>query len=972
MRKQLIVLVLISLVFWGFWGGAKDSIPQPPIPAPFMVGDSPWADSLIQTMSLDQKIGQLFMVAANSRDSDSAYYAQIDHLIEDYGIGGLIYFQSGPHAHNRLVNRFQSKSVLPLLNGIDGEWGLSMRIDSMQTYPWNMTLGAIQDDALLYQMGQTLARECKTMGIHFNFAPVVDVNSNPLNPIINARSYGENPQRVSDKGLALMQGMQDAGVLACAKHFPGHGDTDSDSHKTLPVITHSRARIDSIDLVPFKRLVDAGVGSVMIAHLNIPALDSTQDRACTLAPYVVDTMLKQEMNFSGLAITDALNMKGVSAYYKSGDLEVQALRAGNDVLLFPEDVPAAVSAIKQAIKDSTLNETRINEACYKILRAKAWLGITDSAFVDTTKVLLQAQPKDVKLLIHDMHAAALTLLKNEQEILPIKTLKNKKLAVLTLGSAHSDVFVKQLKRYADVHLFDPTLDEPSDFDQLIVSVHMSNASPWKSYRISEQDRNTIASYAKQTSVSLVVFANPYSLLQADYLTDVKSVLMAYQNAPSMQSVAAQSIFGALPITGKLPVSISTNFPEGIGLSTKSISRLEYAFPEAVSLNSDTLALIDSIAHYAISIKATPGCQVLVAKEGKVVYNKSFGYQTYDSIQQVEEFHLYDIASITKIASTLPIIMQKVDDNSYHIDKPLKKIIQIADTCSKARLTTRKMLAHHAQLWPWIPFYRETLNENGDLDPSIYSTSKQGDYTIQVAENLFMNATYEDTLRDRVLYSKMRKQKGYKYSDLPYYILKDILEEQEKVSLKDMIQERIFKDLGANYTTYLPREKFSLSHIVPTEEDGYFRKQLLRGFVHDPGAAMQNGIGGHAGLFSNANDLAKLMQMYLNGGVYGGQRFIKESTLEEFSACQYCRKDNRRGVGFDRPVMDGSPGPTCDLVSEQSFGHSGFTGTIAWADPEHDLIYVFLSNRIHPSADNTLLVKEDIRTRIQEVIYKAIE
>lgn len=972
MRKQLIALVLISLVFWGFWGGNNDNTPKPPILAPFMVGDSPWADSLIQTMSLDQKIGQLFMVAANSRDSDTTYYAQIDHLIEYYGIGGLIYFQSSPHEHNRLVNRFQSKSTVPLLNGIDGEWGLSMRIDSMQAYPWNMTLGAIQDDSLIYQMGQALARECKTMGIHFNFAPVVDVNSNPLNPIINARSYGENPQRVSDKGLALMQGMQDAGVLACAKHFPGHGDTDSDSHKTLPVITHSRARIDSIDLVPFKRLVDAGVGSVMIAHLNIPALDSTQDRASTLAPYVVDTMLKQEMNFSGLAITDALNMKGVSAYYKSGDLEVQALRAGNDVLLFPEDVPAAVSAIKQAIKDSTLNETRINEACYKILRAKAWLGITDSAFVDTTKVLLQAQPKAVKLLMHDMHAAALTLLKNEQEILPIKTLKNKKLAVLTLGSAHSDVFVKQLKRYADVHLFDPTLDEPSDFDQLIVSVHMSNASPWKSYRISEQDRKTIASYAKQTSLSLIVFANPYSLLQADYLKDVKSVLMAYQNAPSMQSVAAQSIFGALPITGKLPVSISADFPEGTGLKTRSISRLEYAFPEAVSLNSDTLALIDSIAHYAISIKATPGCQVLVAKEGKVVYNKCFGYQTYDSIQQVEEFHLYDIASITKIASTLPIIMQKVDDNSYHIDKPLKNIIQIDDTCSKARLTTRKMLAHHAQLWPWIPFYRETLNENGDLDSSIYNTSKQDDYTIQVAENLFMKATYEDTLRDRVLYSKMRKQKGYKYSDLPYYILKDILEDQEKVSLKDMVQERIFKDLGANYTTYLPREKFPLSNIVPTEEDGYFRKQLLRGFVHDPGAAMQNGIGGHAGLFSNANDLAKLMQMYLNGGVYGGQRFIKESTLEEFSACQYCRKDNRRGVGFDRPVMDGSPGPTCDLVSEQSFGHSGFTGTIAWADPEHDIIYVFLSNRIHPSADNTLLVKEDIRTRIQEVIYKAIE
>lgn len=962
----------MSIGLWGFWGGGNEPIPEPPISAPFMRIETPWADSLIQTLSIDQKIGQLFMLAANSRHSDEAYYKSVDSLIENYKLGGLIYFQSGPDKHNKLVNRFQSKSDIPLMNGIDGEWGLAMRIDSLKPYPWNMTLGAIQDDELLYKMGGLMAQECKAMGIHFNFAPVVDVNSNPLNPIINARSYGENPIRVSDKGLALMKGMQDAGVLACAKHFPGHGDTDSDSHKTLPLINHSKERLDSVDLVPFKRLIDGGVGSVMIAHLYIPSLDSTENRASTLAPYVVDTMLRQQLHFGGLAFTDALNMKGVSSYYKSGELEVQALLAGNDVLLFPEDVPAAVKAIKQALVDSVLTEERIHHSCHKILKAKEWLGITDSALVDTTEVLKRAQDVQANHLMQKMEAEALSLIKNDNQRLPIRQLKDKKIAVLPLGTASSDAFVKQLKRYAEVQLFDEKLDEASDFDELIISIHKSNASPWKSYKISELEIEKIKKYSKSKNVSLVVFANPYSLLNADYLSEVGSILMGYQNSESMQSIAAQAIFGAVPILGKLPVSISNEFIAGTGLNTKAINRLKYTSPEEVNLNRDTLSLIDSIANYAISIKATPGCQILVAKDGKVVYNKCFGYHTYDSIQPVSEFDLYDIASVTKISSTLPIIMQKVDEGSYNIDKPLKKLISLEDTCSKAKLTTRKMLAHHARLWPWIPFYRETLTEKGELSKDLYSKIERKGYSIQVAENLFMNDNYVDTIQKRVLYSKMREEKGYKYSDLPYYILKDVLEQQEGISLKDLVQDRLFKDLGANNTTYLPREKYPLSKIVPTEDDTYFRNQLLRGYVHDPGAAMQNGIGGHAGLFSNANDMAKLMQMYLNGGAYGGHRFIEENTLEEFTACQYCRKDNRRGIGFDRPVMDGSPGPTCDQASELSFGHSGFTGTIAWADPEHDLVYVFLSNRIHPSADNSLLVKENIRTRIQEVIYKAIE
>ncbi|MDB2622126.1 serine hydrolase [Flavobacteriales bacterium] len=972
MYIRLISLFIVFTSVFGFWGDGLSKIPEPPVVPPYMRAESPWADSLIQTMSLDEKIGQLFMVAANGKHSDESDYLKIDTLLDAYGLGGLIYFQSEPQQHNILVNRFQSKSKIPLMNGIDGEWGLAMRIDSLEAYPWNMTLGAVQNDSLLYEMGGAIAQECKTMGVHFNFTPVVDVNSNPLNPIINARSYGENPINVSQKALALMHGMQDSGVLACAKHFPGHGDTDSDSHKTLPIIHHSKSRIDSVDLFPFKKLVDAGVASVMVAHLNIPALDSTSNRASTLSPYIVDTLLQQDLNFSGLVFTDALNMKGVSDYYDSGSLEVSALQAGNDVLLFPEDVPAAFEAIHRAIEDGLLTQNRINESCHKILKAKEWLGLTSSSILDTSNVLNRAQGVKTEFLRQRLESSALTLLKNKDALLPIVDLKNQKIAVLTLGEANSEPFVRQLKRYLNIHKYEVSLDEASDFDQLIISVHKSNTSPWKSYKISEEEKEMISLLSKETKVTLVIFANPYSLLNADHLENVNSIVMAYQNSVSMQSLAAQSLLGGIPITGKLPVSLTEEYKVDFGLSLNAIDRLKYTLPEEVGMNRDTLSLIDTLVNEAIKMKATPGCQVLVAKEGKVFYHKSFGYHTYDSLKMVDEFDVYDIASITKIASTLPIIMQKVDAGSFNVDKKIAKYLSVEDTCSKAKLTPRKMLSHQARLWPWIPFYRETLNENGHLNPLIYSDKQEKEFKIQVAKDIFMNETYLDTITDRVIHSKMRDQKGYKYSDLAYYILKDVIEIQERSSLKDLVQNRIYEDLGANFTTYHPLEKFDIESIAPTENDTYFRNQLLRGYVHDPGAAMQNGVGGHAGLFSNTNDMAKLMQMYLNGGVYGGKRYIKEKTLKEFTTCQYCRKDNRRGIGFDKPVIDDSDGPTCKQASPSSFGHSGFTGTLVWADPEHDLIYVFLSNRIHPSAENFILVRENFRTRIQEVIYKAIE
>ena len=958
--------------FWSIWGGGKLPDSPPPLDPPFLNIPSPWADSLMDVLTLEEKIGQLFMVAANERNSEEKDYLLVDKLIEDYGIGGLIYFQSSPQRHVSLVNRFQRKSSLPLMNGIDGEWGLAMRIDSLEPYPWNMTLGAITNDSLIFQMGQALALECQAMGIHFNFAPVVDVNSNPFNPIINMRSYGESVLEVSKKGLALMNGMQDAGVLACAKHFPGHGDTESDSHKMLPLISHDRASIDSIDLPPFKQLIDRGVASVMVAHLDIPSIDSTKNRASTLSPAIVDSLLVQELNFKGLIFTDALNMKGVSSFYNSGRLEVEALRAGNDVLLFSEDIPAAFEAILVAIEDSVLTVDRINTSCHKILKAKEWLSLPNFTSIDSLHVRERTLNSQNELLRNEMNKNALTLIKNKEDLLPIVGLKNKKIGWLGIGGSPGETFFNQLKKYASVTAFNENNENPDMYDQLIVSVHKSNLSPWKSYEISTQNKELIRRLSANTSVSLIVFANPYSLLEASCLDEVKSILIAYQNSISMQSAAGQAIFGAIQMKGKLPVTLSNEFPLGTSIVSESIDRLKYGLPKSVGLDSDTLSLIDSIVHHAIQMKATPGCQVLVAKSGTVVYNKSFGFHTYDEIIPVKDSDLYDLASVTKIVSILPLIMQKVDAGTFDLDESMISYLSMEDTCSKALLTPREMLAHNAQLWPWIPFYRETLNEYGRTIDSLYSKINKSPFTIQIAEDLFMHASYSDSILDRVIHSKMREQKGYKYSDLPYYILKEVIESQEKSSLKTLVQERIFKKLGANFTTYHPLDKFDSRCIVPTEEDTYFRHQLLRGYVHDPGAAMQNGVGGHAGLFSTSNDIAKLMQMYLNGGVYGGNRFIQEKTLNEFTSCQYCETGNRRGIGFDKPLFDEEGGPSCNQASPASYGHSGFTGTLTWADPEHDLIYVFLSNRIHPSSENILLVKENIRTRIQEVIYKSIQ
>ena len=951
--------------------------------AVFLTDSTSWADSLMTTLSEDERIAQMFIVTAYSNQGD-AHKQQITDLIEHYKVGGLMFLQGGPVRQAKLTNYYQSITKTPLMIAMDAEWGVAMRLDSALSFPWPMTLGAIEDTNLIYQMGEEVARQCKLIGTHINFAPVVDVNSNPENPIINNRSFGENPEKVGRMGVAYMKGMQDNKVLACAKHFPGHGDTDADSHKTLPTVNHLKYRLDEVELVPFKKLINNGIGSIMVAHLHIPVLDDTKNLAVSLSPKVVDGLLKTEMGFTGLAITDGLNMKGVSDFYEPGIVDVKALLAGNDVLLYPLNVPKAIEEIKKAIAKNQITQKEIDARCLKILKAKQWMGLDNYSPVNLEKVADEIITNETELLDKKLVKSSLTLLQNYDDLLPLKRLDTLRIASVSIGESGAD-FQSMLSNYAPTTHFTISekattseqvvlLNKLAEFNLVIASVHKSNANAWKPYKIDKKTDILLQSIALQSKVVVSVFANPYSLNSFLFINNFDALLLSYQNSKVAQEQSAQAIFGGIGMSGKIPVT-SNHYEINSGLKTESI-RMKYVSPEEINFRSDLLYKIDSIAENAIAEKATPGCQVLIAKDGDIFFNKSYGYHTYDEKIAVRNSDIYDLASITKIGATVPVLMQMVDDGSLVLDEKLAVYMPL-DSSDKKDLIIREILSHQSRLDTWIPFYKQTLQKDSvsgimSLRDTLYSKFESEEYPIKVAEGIYLHAQFSDSIVQQIKESELLENKDYRYSDLGYYFFKKLIESKYKKQLNNIVEEQFYKGLGMENLGYLPLGRIKPNRIVPTEFDYEFRSQLLKGYVHDMGSAMQGGVSGHAGLFSNANDLAKLMQMYLQNGEYAGEQYLSKEVVKEFTKCQFPNNDNRRGAGFDKPVLEGEEGgTTCQCVSLSSFGHSGFTGTLAWADPSTDLVYVFLSNRIHPDANNKKLLNMDVRTEIMQVIYDSL-
>lgn len=940
-----------------------------------------WVDSVFNSLSEEHRIGQLFMVAAYS-NKDQSHVKEIEKLISDYNIGGVIFFQGGPVRQAILTNRYQQLSRVPLFVAMDAEWGLAMRLDSTVSYPKQMTLGAIQDNKYVYNMGEEIARQCRRLGVQINFAPVVDVNSNPANPVIGIRSFGEDKVNVALKGVAYMKGMQNHGVMANAKHFPGHGDAGSDSHLTLPVINHSKDRLQDIELYPFRELIREDVKSIMVAHLHVPAYDNTPNLATTLSKTVVTDLLKNEMNFNGLIFTDALNMKGVANYYKPGEVDVLALLAGNDVLLYAEDVPAAVKRIQKAVKKGEISQQEIDKRVKKILAGKFWAGLDSEKFVKLENLHADLNNTAAKAVQHELYEKSLTLVKNSGELLPFTTLDTTSFASVSIGADVSNEFQRSLSRYAAFNHFavpnkhaeeafyQQVLDKVSKHEVIVVGIHATN--PWNSrdYGISDNTMKFLEQlYLKNQNVVVSVFGSPYSL---KFFSGAPQLICAYEDNSETRELVPQLIFGAIPALGKLPVSVLPDFPINTGIETPQTFRLRFGYPENAGLDGKTLQKIDSIATKAIADMATPGCQIVVAKDGKVVYNKSFGHYTYDKASPVTENTIYDIASITKVAGTLQAVMFLYDRGLIDLDKKASHYLPELKGSNKEDLVLKDILTHQAGLIPYIPHWRRTL-DSGAFNPQFYSTTKSIEFPYQVCDGLYAIESIEDTLWNWTIESDLlRKRKrdkyGYVYSDLGFYIMKRVAESLLNQPIGEFMEQNFYNPLGLNALTYRPLEKYSVELITPTENDVFFRHRLVRGTVHDQGAAMLGGVAGHAGLFSNAVDLAALFQMNLQNGYYGGQRYFLPETVPYFAKKHYSK--NRRGFGWDKPEPEGG-GPTSDLCSPNTFGHTGFTGTAAWVDPDHNLVYIFLSNRIYPDCSNTKLIKDNIRTNIQEVIYKSI-
>ncbi len=970
-RREILLLIFLIAMYTKAWS-------QPVITA----GGDDWAERTYNSMNLDQKVGQLFMIRAHS-DKGKTHEDQVKEYIKDYHVGGLCFFQGTPTKQARLTNNYQRAAKVPLMIGVDAEWGLGMRFkEKAFSFPRQLQLGAIQDYNIIYEMGLQVAEHAKRIGIHVNFAPVVDVNNNIDNPVINDRSFGEDKYNVATKAYAYMKGMQDGGIMACAKHFPGHGDTAVDSHADLPIIPYSKSRLDSIELMPFRVMAREGIQSIMVAHLSIPSIDDRPNRPSTLSKKLIDGIIREEMHFDGLIFTDAMEMQGVVKYFKNGQAEVEALLAGNDVILLPNDLPQAFKAIKKAVEGGTITENRLKESVIRILKAKQSYGLSKKPSV-ISEVGINADLNNTaaQILKSELIEQSLTIARNESLQIPIREIANKNYASIAIGSKGKTTFQKRLDSYVDCkhHNLGKSFSQSekesifksvSGSDVIFISLHDMSKYSSKNFGLSQEAINLVNDIAYSKNVILTVFGSPYAL---KYFDDVEHVLVSYAEENVTQDLSAQGLFGAFEFSGKLPVTASEVYRSGMGNYQPGLGRLGYAKPERVGLSTQGLSAIDTIVEEMIRGKAAPGCQVLIAKNKKIVFQKSYGYHTYDKKKKSSLDDVYDLASVTKVLSTTISVMKLHEEKKLNIYQPIDRYVTEADTSNKGDMIVEDIMAHHAGLPAWIPFYKNTVEkENKKVIklPKYYSKSESADFDLRVMDDMFLRTDFQDSIWSRLLGCTIRDKRDYKYSDLGFYMLQHAIERTSKQQQEDYVLSTFYNPLGLRTTGYNPWQRFSRNRTPPTEKDNYFRDDVVQGYVHDMGAAMLDGVSGHAGLFSNAQDLAVLMQMLLNGGSYGGKKYLDPNTIKTFTTRFY--RSTRRAIGFDMKELDGRKKENMsDKASDSTFGHLGFTGTCVFADPEHDIIFIFLSNRTYPSMNNNKFGKKNFRPRVQTVIYDSL-
>lgn len=944
-----------------------------------------WVDSIYNKLTEEERIGQLFMVAAYS-GGKNYNEDKVTQLLTNHQIGGLIFMQGGAGRQANLTNKYQDMAQVPLLIGMDAEWGLGMRLDSIKNFPRQMMLGATRDTMWAYEMGMAIAYQCKRLGVHIDFAPDIDVNNNPFNPVINFRSFGEDKTRVAKMGIAYMHALQGNGVMACAKHFPGHGDTNVDSHKDLPVINKSLAQLDTLELYPFRQLIKAGVKSIMIAHLNVPALDTGAHMATTLSKNTVTGLLKERMGFKGLIFTDALNMQGVAKYFNPGEVDLQAFLAGNDVLLFSQDVPTAIGKIKNAVDSGLVSQMDLEQRVKKILGAKYDAGLAKRKVIDPVHATEDLN-RYTDALKEQIAKAAVTVIRDENGIIN-KVNRNMHIAYLGINTDTTTLLYEQLKDSLRIIIpnFWVSRNRVSDtalmtklqyYDAVIVAIHNTNFYPGSTgnYGLTDDQVAMVKQLQTQGNTMIAVLGNAYIMQN---FCEARSALVAYEDDSVTEHVVANLLLKKFRPKGKLPVTPCTVMPliaaKPAPVLKTPVPLTKTIFPvDAGVVAPQALDKLNLFLQRCIVDQAFPGCRVVASKNGIVFYDKSFGYYTYTKQKPVDSNTIYDLASLTKVVATDLAVMRLYDAGKLHLDKTIGDYLPWTKGTNKAGLHIRDLLLHQAGLKSWMPFYKETLDETGNLKQDLYSTIPTKKYSILVSKDLYLRNDYPDTIWSEILASPLENTGKYVYSDLDYYFLAAIVQNITGKTIDKYVEEQFYKPMGLKHTSYKPLEKFDVSSIAPTENDLVFRHSQLQGYVHDQGAALFGGVQGHAGVFASADDVAAIFQMFLNKGEYKGKRYFKASTIEYFSA--YNSRISRRGIGFDKPNADAEDGgPAGDRTTGYAFGHQGYTGTCAWADPATGVAFVFLSNRLYPGSDGKSSNKINhlnVRTVAQDYIYESL-
>ncbi len=943
---------------------------------------SMWVDSVFRTMTPDEKIGQLFMIRAHS-DLGEDHISSVKSQIKKYNVGGLCFFQGTPEKQATLTAEYQKLSTIPMMVSMDAEWGLGMRLKTKAlSFPHQLMLGAVQDVDHIEAMGFAIGKQLKALGVQVSFSPVADINTNALNPVIGDRSFGEDKYDVSSRAVAYMKGLKASGVMPSGKHFPGHGDTDVDSHLDLPVISHSMERLKDIELDPFQQLINAGIPGMMVAHLHVPAIDSTPLMSSTLSSPTINDLLKTEMGFKGLVFTDGLEMKGVTKNYDAGEVATMAFNAGNDILLLSDNIDLAFTTLKNGFKSGKLNINLLNEKVRKILEAKYNLGLNNLVLPTVEGASAMAfDPYAVG--IKDMVIEeAITVVQNKRALIPMVNLQDPKIATLAIGSTQPTTFQNRLDSYVKAkQFFVPSnltdIDIPSllkdlkGYSRVIVSIHALTNKPADNFGLTKDILQLVQNLNRQQEIIVVIFGSPYSL---KYFENIDHLIMAYEDSPETEDITAQGLVGVFGFKGKLPITASNIFPLHQGYTTPSLKRLGFSVPERVGMCSDSLKMISDIVDQMIKVHAAPGCQVLIAREGRIIYEKAFGQHTYEPDDPVRLTDLYDLASVTKVAATTLSVMRLYQEGILSIHKTLGDYLPWLKGSNKENMLIDRVMAHHAGLQSWIPFYESTLPQyrlRHSLPQDIYCPDPDSKYCIPVAQNMYMESNYIDSMRQQIYSSPLNADGHYVYSDLGFIMLAEIIKRETGVTLDQYVDSVFYRPLGLDRIGFKPLHRFSPDEIVPSEYDDYFRCQVVQGYVHDMTSAMLGGVSGHAGLFSNAEDLAVLFQMLMNKGYYGGQQYLDPNVIDVFTS-RY-QNSTRRGIGFDMKELDKTKSQLTSMYSSPStYGHTGFTGICVWNDPQSKLVYVFLSNRTYPSMNNKLLSTYNIRERIHSRAYRAIE